>query len=170
MSTYNRTTRECPVNELHPELYQAIQDYFQAQQPVAPEAEIVLCCETVSRKNPANRLVSWLTDGLAPTVYTGMLLTPQKLIWVRSAEGSAVVLAAADLKEIRVTIATSFFTHESRLEVRGYVEGFKGLVRGYIGIGPEPVAQKFCDEVRQAIAKVNPPPKRDWPKWFSRSS
>jgi len=169
MSTYDRTTRECPVSELRPELCKAIQDYAQEQQWESLEAEIRLCCETVSTKNPVKWPVSWLTGGLAPTVYMAMLLTVEKLIWVRSANDSPVVLTAADQKVIRVACYTTLFTHESRLEVRGYIEG-QGRVRGYIGIGPEPAARNFCDAVRKAISEANPPPPKMWPPpWLRRS-
>lgn len=167
MSTYSRTTRECLVSQLRPELHQAIQNYFQVQQLGDPEAEALMCCETTSRKKSASRLVSWLSGEGDTTVHTGVLLTSQRLIWVRSADGSGVVLTAAHLKEIQVKAYTSRLTQDTGLEVFGYIGDSKGRVRGYIGMGPELVAQKFCDEVKQAIIKVNPPTKKSLPQWLS---
>lgn len=166
MSIYNRTTQECPVGQLRPELFQAIQDYFREQQLGDLETEVLMCCETTSRKKPAGWLVSWLTGEQDAIIYTGMLLTSQRLIWVRSTDSSGIVLTAALLKEIRAKIYTSLFTKDTGLEVSGYIGGSKSRVRGYIGMGPELAAQKFCDGVRQAIAEVNPPPKRRLPKWL----
>src|SRR3990167_1584687 len=64
MSDYNRTTRECPVSQLRPELFLSLRNYFQEHKLGDLEAETLLCCETISRKKSANRLVSWLNDGL----------------------------------------------------------------------------------------------------------
>jgi len=46
MSNYHRITRECTVSQLHPELRQAIQSYFQAHDLGNPETESLMCCET----------------------------------------------------------------------------------------------------------------------------
>ena len=166
MSAYTRTTRECPVSLLRPELYQAIRDYFQEQQLGDPEAEALMCCETISTKKSAGRLASWLDGEGDATVYTGILLTSRQLIWVRSAGGSGVVLTAADLKEVRVRAYASPLTRDAGLEVFGVIGDAKGRVRGYIGMGPEAAAQKFCEAVIQAVEVVNPPAKRRLPRWL----
>jgi hypothetical protein len=167
MSTYDRTTRECLVSQLRPELHQAIRDYFQEQQLGDPEIDTILCCETTSRKQTAGRLAVWLDGEGDATVYTGMLLTPQRLIWVRSADDSGVMVTAADLKEIRVRAYTSPLARDTGLEVFGFIGDSKGRVRGYIGMGPEPAAQKFCEAVAQAIETVNPQVKRKLPRWLT---
>ncbi|MBN2392867.1 MAG: hypothetical protein JXR84_19200 [Anaerolineae bacterium] len=166
MSSYNRTTRECSVSQLRPELYQAIQDYFQAQQLGDPKTEVLMCCETTSQKKDAGRLASWLDGEGDTTVYTGMLLTSQRLIWVRSTEASDMVLNAANLKEIRVRAYTSPLARDSGLEVFGFIGNSKGRVRGYIGMGPESAAQKFCEAVVQAVETLNPPVKRRLFGWL----
>jgi len=167
MSRYHRTTRECPVSELRPALYQAIRDYFQAQQLGDPETEVLLCCETTSTKQPAGRLAAWLEGGGAATVSMGMLLTPQQLIWVRSADDAGVVLTAADLERIRVRAYASPLTGDAGLEIFGVIGDARGRVRGYIGMGPEAAAQKFCEAVIQAVEAVNPPVKRKLPRWLT---
>ena len=166
MSDYNRTTRECLVSQLHPELLQAIQHYFQEHNLGDLEAETLLCCETISTKKRANRLISWLNAGLDRTIHTGMLLTARWLIWVRSGERSGLVLTAANLKEIRAKTYTSKLTQDTGLEVYGYIAGSQGRVRGYIGLGSGEAAHKFCEAVKQAIEKVNPPSKKGLPKWL----
>jgi hypothetical protein len=166
MSDYHRTTRECSVSQLHPELCQAILSYFQAHALGDLETETIMCCETISEKKNAGRLVSWLNDTLDTTIHTGILLTSQWLIWVRYGDKSGMLLTAANLKHISVGMYTSLFTKDTGLEVVGYVEGSKGQMRGYIGMGPELATQKLCDEARQAIDKVNPPNPKKWPRWL----
>jgi len=167
MGTYHRTTRECPMSELRPALYQAIRDYFQAQQLGDPETEVLMCCETTSTKQPAGRLPSWLEGEREAVIHTGMLLTPQQLIWVRDADDAGAVLTAADLKQIRVKAYASPLTGDAGLEVFGVIGDARGRMRGYIGMGPEAAAQKFCEAVIQAVEAVNPPVKRKLPRWLS---
>jgi hypothetical protein len=40
-------------------------------------------------------------------------------------------------------------------------------MRGYIGMGSEPAAQQFCEQVHQAVKQVNPPAKKSWLKWLT---
>ena len=166
MSDYNRTTRECPVSQLHPELLRAIQGYFQKNQLGDLETETLLCCETVSTKKDFNRLVSMLKGELETTIRTGMILTSQQLIWVRKGNQSDARLTAANLREIQARAYTSILTKDTGLEIFGYIGDSNSNVRGYIGMGSEPAAQKFCEEVKQAISTINPEIQRKFPKWM----
>jgi hypothetical protein len=166
MSDYNRTTRECSVNQLHPELRQAVQSYFQGHELGDMETGTLLCCETISEKKNISRLASLLKDVQDTTIHMGMLLTSQQLIWVRRGDQTGTVLNAADLKEIQVRTYTSILTKDSGLEIFGYVGDAKNRVRGYVGMGAELAAQKFCEEVQKAIATVTPPVQKGWPKWL----
>lgn len=166
MSHYNRTTRECPVSLLHSELLRAVRNYFQEHELGDLEAETLFCCETISTKKSANRLVSWLNDGIDTTVHSGILFTSQWLIWVRSGDKSGIQLASADLKQISVRVHTSILTRDTGLEVSGYIEDSKGTMRGFIGMESDLVAQKFFDEVNQAIIKVNPPAPKKLSRWW----
>ena len=166
MSDYNRTTRECPVSQLHPEARQAIRNYFKEHELGDLVTESLICCETVSEKKNLSGLASWLSDDLDTTIHTGMLLTSHWLIWVRSGDRSGTHLAAANLENISVRESFSLLTQDVGLEVSGYLEDSKGRMRGYIAMGVEPAAQKFCDEVKQAIAKVKPPRQKGLPKWM----
>ena len=166
MSEYNRTTGECRVSQLHPEVVQALRNFFQQQQLGDLEAETLRCCETTSRKKNSNGLFSRWNASQETTVHTAILLTSQWLIWVRKGPESGTQLTAARLNQISVREYKSLFTSDTGLEVSGYIEGSKSPVRGYIGMGPESATQKFCDEVRQAIDRVNPPVQKIWPKWL----
>ena len=164
MSDYHRTTRECSVSQLNPEVLLAFRNYFREHQLGDLESETLMCCETLSQKKNLGRLVSWLDSSSDTTIHTGIVLTSQWLIWVRSGNKSGTLLTAADLTHISVRPYSSLFAKDTGLEVSGYIEGSQ--VRGYIGMGPELTAQKFCEEVRQAIARINPPVKTTWPKWL----
>jgi L-fucose isomerase-like protein len=160
MSNYDRRTRECFVSQLHPELRQAIREYFKEHNLGDPETESLICCETISEKKDAGKLVSWLGGESDSTIYTGMLLTSQKLIWVRKGDQSDIVLNAANLKEMRVNAYEPLLSKEPGLEILGFIETTKSRVRGHIGMGPEAATQKFGKAVQETIAKLKPPSKK----------
>jgi len=166
MSDYNRTTRECTVNHLHPELFTAVRKHFQEHELGNPEIETLLCYQTVSKKKDTNKLVSWMNDGLDTTVYMGVLFTSQWLIWVRSGDKSGIQLSSAELKLISVKVYASLLPREFGVEIAGHVEGSKGVMRGVIAMESVSAAEKFCDEANQAILKVRPPAPKNISRWW----
>ena len=168
MSEYIRTTRECSVSQLHPELLHALGKYFQEHELGDLEAETRLCCETVSRKRNAGKLISRMSGKPDTIIHTGMLLTDEQLIWVHFGDRSGTLLNAASLNKIGVGYYSSLFTKDVRLEILGYIGDSNARVRGYIGMGKDSAAQKFCEEVRQAILKANPPSSKNIFSWPTR--
>jgi hypothetical protein len=77
------------------------------------------------------------------------------LIWARYGDHTGATVSSAKLQEVRVRPFVSRLMQDSGLEVSGYIRDSKGRVRGYIGMGPEPAAQKFCERVQEAIDKIN---------------
>ncbi len=166
MSEYTRTTRECSVDQLHPEIIRALRTYFQQHALGNVETETQLCCEIVSRKKWTGTMAAWLSDKPDKTIHTAIVLTPTWLIWVHHGDTSGTRLNAADLHKIGARYFTPLFTRDAGLEIIGYIGDSNARVRGYIGMGTDPAAEKFCEEVRQAIIKANPPaPKKifNWP-------
>lgn len=166
MSEYNRTTRECPANQLHPEVFSALKTYFHEKNLGDLETESVLCCETISTKKNSVGLFSILSPSVDTTIRTGIILTSEWLVWARIGDNSGTLLSSANLNVIVVNTYKSMFVHDTGLEIIGYIGDSKLVVKGYVGMGAEPAAQKFCDEVKQAIIKKNPPKPRTWPKWM----
>ncbi len=164
MSGYVRTTRQCPVAQVQPGLYQAIQDYFQKHQLGDPETETQLCIETISQKRDLGRLAIFLdpllNEDLDTTSHLATLLTSEWFIWARNGDRSGTVINGARFKMIRVKAFVARGTNEMELEVSGFVNNTKESVRGNLRMGPELAAQKFCEEVEKAVLKVNPPVKR----------
>jgi hypothetical protein len=166
MGDYTRSTRECSVNQVRPELYRALEDYFQKNSFGDLEAETIICCETVSEKKAGGWLATLLGSKDEPVIYTAMLLTSTHLIWARSGQHPSINVNTADLRFIHVKPYSSLFIKDTGLEISGLLGNSKGMTLGYLGMGPEPSTQKFCDEVRQAIDKVNPPSPSKWPAWM----
>ena len=165
MSDYHRFTRECSFGQLRPELARAIREYAQNHCEVDNvEGEVLMCCETTSEKKRAGALAALLGGNPDTILYTGMVVTPQWLIWARYGDQSGLRVSSARLQDVQVSVYASLLVQDTGLQVSGYVGDSKAKVRGYIGMGPEPAAQKFCEQVQKAIEQVSPKPakKRLW--------
>jgi len=158
MADYNRYTRECSFRELRPELLQAMRDYLESQKLIGVETAILMCCETTSERKSSdgNRGVLAFLEGDDPdmTVYTGMFVTPEWLVWARVGDKSGTLVTSAHLRNVKVKPFSSRFTEDTGLEVSGFIGDAPGRVKGYIGMGPEEAARKFCEEVVQAAEKL----------------
>jgi hypothetical protein len=166
MSGYTRTTKECTVDQLHPQLSQAIRDYLQVHNLGILESEIRLCCETVLEKHLSGKLASLLDGNPDSTSHLALLLTDEWLLWARYGDQSGVVTNAARLKGMRVKVFQSNRANDMRLEISAFIADSKEYVRGNLQLGPDPAAQKFCEAVGEAVLKLNPPPKRTRLRWF----
>ncbi len=158
MADYNRYTRECSFDQLRPELLHAMRDYIEAQKLVGIETEILMCCETTSEKKTSSGSSGWLAllgEGEPDTVvYTGMFVTPEWLFWVRLGDKSGALATSANFRNVKVRPFASRFDNDTGLEVAGFIGDSPGRVKGYIGMGPEEAARKFCNTVVEAAEKV----------------
>jgi hypothetical protein len=137
---------------------QAMRDYIENQKLVGIETSILMCCETTSeKKNPngSKGVLAFLgEDDPDTTVYTGMFVTPEWLVWARAGDRSGTLVTSAHLRNVKVKPFSSRFTEDTGLEVSGFIGDAPGRVKGYIGMGPEEAARKFCEEAVQAVDKV----------------
>ncbi len=156
MSKYHRSTRECALAELQPELAQAIHTYLSQQRLSNVEVEILMCCETTSEKEPIGPLAALLGDDPDTISHTAMLVTPQWLVWARSGDKTGTVVQSAKLQDIQVQPYSSRLVKDTGLEVFGFVGATPRRMQGYIGMGPELAAQKFRQTVIEAIEKATP--------------
>ncbi len=157
MSNYKRITRECTLEQLRPELRHALRDYLSERGLAQVEAKIVMCCETISEKQKGSALASLLGEDPDTIYYTGAFLTPEWLVWAQSGDKTGVAVVSAQLKDIHVKPFASLLVKDAGLEVSGYVGNAHIRMGGYIGLGTESAAQKFCDEVKRAVDAANPP-------------
>lgn len=165
MSEYERTTRECSPSQLHPELLKAVQKYFHEHDLGDLQTGILRCCETISKRKSASKLVAWLSNEQDMTIHTGMVLTSERLIWVHHGDRSVTRLNAAHLDRIGVRFRRSLFSRDVGLEIVGYIGDDNARVHGRIGMGTEPAAQQFCEEVKQAVSRINPPTSKNIFNW-----
>ncbi len=165
MSDYTRSTRECTLEQLRPELRRAILEHARSCGMGNLADDILGCCETKSEKKPGGFFSGWFKSNADQIIYTGALFTAEWLVWARSGDVSGTHVTAARLADIQARPFASLLVRDNGLEIFGYVGDAKSRVRGYIGMGPEPAAQVFCQGVQQAAEKINPPNKK-LPSWM----
>jgi hypothetical protein len=166
MSEPIRSTRTCSVSQIQPELFQAIQEFFQSHKLGVLETETLQCCETVSNRPIPGKLDSLLEGNPDSTSHLAVLLTQEWLIWARNGNRSGTLVTGARLKGLQVKLFTARRTKNMELEISAFFGDSKEFAKGSLELGPDLAAQQFCEEVGQAVLKVNPPVKRKFPKWM----
>jgi hypothetical protein len=156
MSQYKRSTRECAFEDLQPDLRQAMHAYLLQRNLAEVETQIEMCCETVSERQKPGVRLPFFGDHSDQVYHTGMFLTPDWLVWAHSGDQTGTKVMSAHLSLIHVRPYTSLVMNDTGLEVAGYMAGSNAAIRGYLGLGEEAAAQKFCDLVKKATDKANP--------------
>jgi hypothetical protein len=169
MSKYRRTTRECTLDQLRPELVEAIRTYAQQQHWDNLDADVLACCETTTEKISANRLDAFLHSDVDPITYTALIATPQRLIWAHSGEHAGTGAASAQYKDMRLKIFTPKHTQDIAVDVYAHMDGTRQTAGGRLMLDSGPDARKFCEAVMRATDVLYPPEvKKPRRKWFGR--
>jgi hypothetical protein len=177
MSDYQRSTHICGFQQLRPVFKQAFRDYFKSHDMGRLDEAGLVCCQTVSHQKGSDGWRAWWDrfEKADETIYSAIVLTPDALLWTRIGEPNTpqAHVLRANLVEIRVKIVDKGgvtlapILHDTGLEISGLVEGSNGFMRGYVGLGAGPQTEKFCQQVIEAVEKVNPrPPAGKWPSWM----
>ena len=167
MSEYHRTTRECTLDQLRPELVAAMRTYAQRQQWANLEAEVLACCETTTERTSTNPVDAWL-NGNAPTItHLALIATPDRLIWAYSRDSANTGTASAQYKDMRLKIFTPKHTQDIAVDIYAHMDGTREKAGGRLRLDSGPDAHKFCDAVMRATDTLYPPEvKKPRRKWF----
>ena len=167
MSTYHRTTRECTLAELRPELLEAVRAYAQKQQWKNFEAEVAVCCETTAEKNSTGRLDA-LINGGASLSYLALIATSDRLIWAFSRDHDQAGAASAQFKDMRLKIFTPRNKAAIAVDIYARIEGTRDRSGGRFMLDDGAEARHFAAEVKRLTDLLSEPekPRR---KLFGRS-
>ena len=153
MGDYLRSTRECAFGSLNPSLTAAMRAYMQKHGLIDLEASALICCETTSTKQKKGLFGSKTEVSMA-----GILLTPQWLIWATGKQNEVPGVLSARLREIQVQDYEKSdqyqLIQDSGLDISGLRTGTVDLGSAFIGLGPEPAAQKFRSMLKETQAKA----------------
>ncbi len=169
MSHYQRTTRNCTLDELRPELAEAIRAYATRQQWDNLEAEVLACCETTTERTSANRLDAWLNGSAAAISHVALIATPHRLIWAYSSDRVRAGAASAQYHEMRLKIFTPKLTAGIAVDIYARMDGTREKTGGRFMLDGSPAALEFCEEFQRATAPLRlPAEKKPRRRWFGR--
>jgi hypothetical protein len=138
---------------MNPDLATAIRAHIQKFELGDIEASALMCCETISTRQVKN-----LFGSKEEVVLTGVLLTPEWLVWATGKENETPDVLSARLGDIRVqdyeTSDMFKMIEDSGLNVSGLRTSATRLGVTFIGLGPEAAADKFRGLLKDAIEKA----------------
>lgn len=167
MPEYRRQTHTYTLDQLRPELAQAIREHLEAKQI---SEDIIACCETMSDKVGSAWYDFLLGDEAEPLTYLALVLTPQRLIWARSNERITPIVASAPFRDLFIKVVRPRGTQDFALQLSVRMERSHFTVNGRLILGPEPAAEKFCIALGEAMGfdLLAPRPKPWWENLWGR--
>jgi hypothetical protein len=153
MGEYLRTTRECTLGSLSSRLATAIRTHIEHNELGNVAHSALICCETISTKKKKGFFAA-----KPEVIMAGVLLTPQWLILATGKENETPGVISARLGDIQVQDYEKSdqykLVEDSGVDVSGLRTGAPDSGSIFIGLGPEPAAQKFRTLLREAMAKA----------------
>lgn len=151
---YQRVTKECSLELMRPELAEAIRAHFERYQLEGITDDVLISCETTSTTERKS-----LLGKKTETTLGAVILTPKWLIWAGGKANEKAGALSARLQDLRVEDYESTGMYERIQDTGVNVDGFRtgqesGTGSVFIGLGPEPAAQRFREMLKEAIAKV----------------
>lgn len=152
MGDWNRSTRECPIESLSPEMASAIHKHVEQYNLGPILSEALLCVETRS-----DRIRKGLFGG-GEVVMTGAVVTPAWLIWAISGAKAGATVMSARLAE--VVIQDYAMTQMGRMvpdtgvEVSGSFTDVHERASAFIGLDDGSAGRKFKEVVLKALQEA----------------
>jgi hypothetical protein len=150
MGDYLRSTRECTLDEMPPALVSAVRTHLGKNGLENITSSLIMACETTSTKQKKG-----LFGGKTERVTCGVLLTAQWLVWAAGKDNETPGVISARLNQIQVQDYEKSdlykLVQDTGLNITGLAAGPGEVGSAFIGLGPEPAAQKFRELLRKAM-------------------
>jgi hypothetical protein len=154
MGAYLRATRECSLASLNPKWSAAIRAYIEKNELGDLEGSSLMCCETTSTKQKQG-----LFGSKTEVSISAALCTPKWLVLASGKENESPSVLSARLRDIRALDYEKSDSYkliqDSGLDISGLQTGTPEQGSIFIGLGPEPAAQKFRTVLKESIEKAN---------------
>ena len=158
MTDYLRTTRECPFEDVRPELRDAIAAHVGAE--AASSFRGVTAWETTSKKTNEG-VVDWIFTRMAggdrdPVHWSCSMLVPSRFIFAIHGEKRGTQVFSAMLVDLQVTSPTFTVATEHGVDVIGLVPvfGHPGPTSYYLGFEKSPIGERCTAALREAITRA----------------
>ncbi len=152
MGDYKRTTRECTLDTMRPELSAAIRAHVEKYNLGDILSAPAACIETTSEK-----IKKGLFGG-AETIYTGAVLTQGWLVWATFGTKAPMGVLSARLNQITVQdFAKSKFAQlapDTGIEVNGLTTDSPEAGSAFIGLEENAAGRTFREAVIAAVQKA----------------
>jgi hypothetical protein len=153
MSDYQRTTRECTLDTIPATLAAALHSHAEKYELGNLSDDALICCETISTREKKG----WFKRQTEQTVMVAVL-TARWLVWATQLNDKLPATLSARLRDIQVQdYEKSEMYHlvqDAGLNISGLRTGGTAVGTAFIGLGSEPVAQKFRDLLKDALSKA----------------
>jgi hypothetical protein len=152
MGDYKRTTRECTLDSMRPELSAAMRAHVLEYNLGDILSGAVMCVETESEK------IKKRLFGGGETIYTAAVLTKDWLVWANC--GTKVTPHAMSARLSQITVqdyATSSFAKlipDTGVNVNGLKTDTPEAGTTFIGLEENAAGRKFRDELIAAVQSV----------------
>jgi len=149
VSDWKRTSKEIQLEDLRTEMVEAIQKHIEQYNLGSILSEALMCVQTDSEK------LKKPFFGNAEIAYTGIVLTPQWLIWATNGTKAKTAVLSAQLCDVVVQdySQTQFakMIPDSGIEVSGKFTEISENISAFIGLEDNVAGRKFKEMVIQAM-------------------
>ena len=154
MSEYQRHSRECTLETMPPALASALRSHAEKRALGDLFSQALICCETTSIREKKT-----LFKRQKEQTVMVVLLTPHWLIWATQLEDKQPATLSARLLDLHVQDYEQSevfkLVPDSGLTISGLRTGETAVGSAFLGLGPEPAAQKFREKLQEALAKAS---------------
>jgi len=152
-SEWKRSTKECSLDQLRPELATAIREYMQEHELAGWEDTVQICCETVSERAKVD-LLSRLLGSTQKVVYSAALITPRWLIYAVSDANKGASALAMQLADAEISHQLAELTQDHGPNLLAFRLGNSMRESLFIGLGEGSAADQFESMLRAVVQQA----------------
>ena len=149
MNTTTCTTRACSIEQLRPDLKNALRAHRTQFSLDDIESDVLMCCETKAILQKAGLF------GTKETSISAAYLTPKWLVWAVAENGSVASAGSAQLRDIEArdyeSTAMFVIVPNQGLNITGRYTDVNKTGITFISLGSEPDGQNFRHILKEAL-------------------
>jgi hypothetical protein len=155
MNDYLRSTRECALSELPPDLLNAIRSHVAQYHLGDIDHDTLICCETTSKNRKVTGILSRVMSGDPdPVRTTAIVLTPQWFIGARTGSRSGIFAFSARISDIEVReFEEPEPTGDRGIVISGKMTDIPQPMESWWGLGAGPASERLKQVLARSLAR-----------------